>query len=90
MNLKDAIRILENIHRDALRGVIKLTGPKGATRAFEQEDALRIAIKTLQGLPDFGKLGRKGGLATKASHGPEYFRRIGKLGGRPKKAKPKE
>ena len=56
----------------------------------EEAEAIRTGIEALKHLPDFQKIGRKGGLATKATHDPEYFRRIGKLGGRPAKKKEKE
>jgi hypothetical protein len=51
----------------------------------EAREALKYAVQAIQGRPDFQTLGQKGGLATKATHKPDYFRRIGKLGGRRKK-----
>lgn len=71
MNTRELIAILRNLQRG------KITPDKCT--------ALEMAIDILEGLPDFEKLGRKGGLATKATHKPDYFRRIGKLGGRAKK-----
>jgi hypothetical protein len=53
----------------------------------EAREALKYGIQVIHCQPDFQKLGRKGGLATKAAHKPDYFRRIGKLGGRPSKKK---
>jgi len=71
MMTKDAISILQNLRLRAA--------------TLDERAALEVAIDALKRQPDFQNIGRKGGLATKATHSPEYFRRIGKLGGRPKK-----
>lgn len=68
------------------RAIAVLKCLDGSSRVTSLEaEAIRAGIEALNRQPDFQKVGRKGGLATKASHGPEYFRRIGKLGGRTKK-----
>ena len=71
MTIKELISILRNLQRKTITP--------------DECSALEMAIHILLRLPDFHKLGRKGGLATKATHKSDYFRRIGKLGGRRKK-----
>jgi hypothetical protein len=71
MTIKELISILRNLQRKAITP--------------DECSSLEMAIHILLRQPDFQKLGRKGGLATKAAHKPDYFRRIGKLGGRRKK-----
>lgn len=70
MMVNEVISILRNLQRGRITP--------------DECSALEMAIFILERQPNFQKLGRKGGLATKATHKPNYFRRIGKLGGRPK------
>ena len=76
MTIKELISILRNLQRKTITP--------------DECSSLEMAIDILERQPDFQQLGRKGGLATKAAHKPDYFRRIGKLGGRPKKTKPED
>jgi len=80
MNKQEAI--------DHLSGLLHNSYYRNGRPILDDPDArevMKYAIQAIRRLPNFQTLGRKGGLATKATHKPDYFRRIGKLGGRSKK-----
>lgn len=52
---------------------------------YECRDALQLAILAVQKQPNFARLGKKGGESTKKKYGVAHLRRVGKLGGRPRK-----
>lgn len=51
----------------------------------ESFEALDAAIRAVRKQPDLVRLGKKGGEATKKKYGVAHLRRVGKLGGRPRK-----
>lgn len=70
--------------RQALDTLKELEPTPEESRTIEQE------LTTAGVLIDFRDYGRKGGLKLKRERGPDYYKRIGKMGGRPplkKKAK---
>lgn len=52
--------------------------------SFDFAIALKKAIQAVNRQPNFSLLGRRGGNITKGLHSKDYYRRIGRLGGRPR------
>lgn len=63
--------------REALDALKKLAPTSEESRAIEQE------LTAVGVLTDFRDYGRKGGLKLKQERGLDYYKRIGKKGGRP-------